>query len=65
MDETEIFLGLVILVAICCIIYWISKIVENRRYLRSHPLDLIEKEVSAKNKELEDINYNLAKQKKL
>ena len=64
MDETEIFLGLVILVAICCIIYWISKIVENRRYLRSHPLDLIEKEVSAKNKELEDINYNLAKQKK-
>lgn len=64
MDETEIFLGLVILVAICCIIYWISKIVENRRYLRSHPLDLIEKEVLAKKQELEDINYNLAKQKR-
>ena len=65
MDDGLAFLIVLgILIAIGCILHLISKIVENKRYLRSHPLDLIEKEVLAKNKELEDINYNLAKQKK-
>lgn len=65
MDEgLGFFIVLGILIAIACILHLISKIVENKRYLRSHPLDVIEKEVLAKKRELEDINYNLSKQKK-
>lgn len=66
----EYLIGLVIIVALCFIIGHISDIVENARYMRSHPIDSVNKEVTQinkeviqKKKELEEISTEISKRK--